>query len=105
MGAGPGDPALLTLRAVELLANCDVVLYDRLIDRRILKHARKATLLPVGKKPGGLADQRQDRIHRLLIRYSYAGFTVVRLKGGDSFVFGRGGEEAIALAEAQVPFD
>lgn len=103
VGAGPGDPGLLTLRAAELLAEADVVLYDRLVNPEILKHAKNATLVPVGKKPGRPGTLRQDRIHRLLIRYARAGFRTVRLKGGDPFVFGRGGEEQAALAAAGVP--
>ena len=105
VGAGPGDPAFMTLRAVEVLGLCDVVLYDRLLDKACLKYAKNATLIPVGKKPGQNGKKQQDRIIRLLIRYSYAGFTVVRLKGGDPLIFGRGGEELLALARSQVPFE
>ena len=107
VGAGPGDPAFMTLRAVEILKSCDVVLYDRLLDKRCLQYAKNATLIPVGKKPGqnGKSSKQQERIIRLLIRYSYAGFTVVRLKGGDPLIFGRGGEELLALSKSQIPFE
>jgi len=106
VGAGPGDPGLLTLRAADLLAAADVVLYDRLVGSEILQRAKPgATLVPVGKKPGRPGALRQDRINRLLVRYARAGFCVVRLKGGDPFVFGRGGEEALALQEAGVAWE
>ncbi|MBX7057342.1 MAG: uroporphyrinogen-III C-methyltransferase [Leptospirales bacterium] len=105
VGAGPGDPELLTLRALRRLQEADVVLYDRLICIDVLKLAQQATLVPVGKKPGRAGALRQDRICRLLIRYASAGFRVVRLKGGDPFVFGRGGEEALALSAAGIDFE
>ncbi len=96
VGAGPGDPGLLTLRAVELIAAADVVLYDRLIPREALGHARDgAELVYVGKQGGG-PQMPQEEIERLLIDHARAGRRVVRLKGGDPFVFGRGGEEALA---------
>jgi uroporphyrinogen III methyltransferase/synthase len=96
VGAGPGDPGLLTLRAVELIAAADVVLYDRLIPREALGHARDgAELVYVGKQGGG-PQMPQEEIERLLIDHARAGRRVVRLKGGDPLVFGRGGEEALA---------
>ena len=96
----------MTLRAVEVLELCDVVLYDRLLDKGCLKYAKNAALIPVGKRPGQNGNSRQqEHIIRMLIRYSYAGFTVARLKGGDPLIFGRGGEEMLALARSQVPFE
>jgi len=105
VGAGPGDPGLLTLRAVELLASADVVLHDRLIPLEALAHVRAdAEVIDVGKKGGG--DQvPQDVTEDLLIERAQAGRSVVRLKGGDPFVFGRGGEEAQRCASAGIPFE
>jgi uroporphyrinogen III methyltransferase / synthase len=105
VGAGPGDPGLLTLRAVELLGAADVVLYDRLIPPEALAHARPgADLVYVGKEGEG-PQFPQDDTHRLLLEHARAGKRIVRLKGGDPFVFGRGGEEALVLAEAGIPFE
>jgi uroporphyrinogen III methyltransferase/synthase len=105
VGAGPGDPGLLTLRAVELLRQADVVLHDRLIPPEALAHARAdAELVYVGKEGDG-AQVPQDETHRLLLEHARAGKRVVRLKGGDPFVFGRGGEEALVLHEAGIPFE
>jgi uroporphyrinogen III methyltransferase/synthase len=105
VGAGPGDPGLLTVRAVELLGAADVVLYDRLIPPEALAHARPgAELVYVGKEGEG-PQFPQDETHRLLLEHARAGRRVVRLKGGDPFVFGRGGEEALVLAQAGVPFE
>jgi uroporphyrinogen III methyltransferase/synthase len=101
VGAGPGDPGLLTLRAVELLAAADVVLYDRLIGAGALDHAPDAELIYVGKQGGG-PQMPQEEINRLLLEHARAGRRVVRLKGGDPFVFGRGGEEALLLREAGI---
>ncbi len=105
VGAGPGDPGLLTLRAVELIARADVILHDKLIPLDVLGHARPdALVLDVGKIGGG--DQMpQAETTRLLIEHAAAGRSVVRLKGGDPFVFGRGGEEAAACAEHGIPFE
>jgi uroporphyrinogen III methyltransferase/synthase len=104
VGAGPGDPGLLTARALELIAAADVIVYDRLIPPRALEHAKaEAKLIYVGKEGGGKATS-QAEIERLLVEHGAAGRTVVRLKGGDPFVFGRGGEEAEALAAAGIPF-
>lgn len=102
VGAGPGDPDLLTLRAARLLEDAEVVVHDRLIDPRALGLARNARLIDVGKQPG--ASQTQDAINELLVDLGRAGFNVIRLKGGDPFLFGRGGEEAQALAAAGIPF-
>ncbi|MDA8291925.1 MAG: uroporphyrinogen-III C-methyltransferase [Actinomycetota bacterium] len=105
VGAGPGDPGLLTVRAAELLAAADVVVHDRLVDVRVLARARPgARLVDVGKSPGDGAEP-QDGIDALLVELGRAGGTVVRLKGGDPYVFGRGGEEALALAGAGVAYE
>ena len=105
VGAGPGDPGLITRRALDLIAEADVILYDRLIPAGALDNARPdADLRYVGKRPGEPAVG-QDEISRTLIELARAGRSVVRLKGGDPFVFGRGGEEAQALAEAGIPFE
>jgi uroporphyrinogen III methyltransferase / synthase len=105
VGAGPGDPGLMTARALELIASADVVLHDRLIPPGALDGAREdAELLYVGKRPGDAAVEQGD-IERLLVDRARAGRSVVRLKGGDPFVFGRGGEEAEALVAAEIPFE
>lgn len=105
VGAGPGDPGLLTARALELIAQADTILYDRLIPERALDGARAdAELLFVGKEGGGESVP-QEQTQALLVERAQAGRRVVRLKGGDPFVFGRGGEEALALHEAGVPFE
>jgi uroporphyrinogen III methyltransferase/synthase len=105
VGAGPGDPDLLTARALELIANADVILHDRLIPASALDGARTdAELLFVGKEGGGESVP-QEQTEALMIDRAQAGRTVVRLKGGDPFVFGRGGEEALALRAAGVEFE
>jgi uroporphyrinogen III methyltransferase/synthase len=105
VGAGPGDPGLLTMRAVELIASADAILYDRLVPPGALDGARDdAELRYVGKEPGAAALS-QDETNELLVELGRAGRRVVRLKGGDPFVFGRGGEEAEALAAAGVRFE
>jgi len=105
VGAGPGDPGLMTLRALELIGAADAILYDRLIPPGALNGARSdAELVYVGKEPGRPA-MSQEEINELLVRMARDGKSVVRLKGGDPFVFGRGGEEARALAEAGVLFE
>ena len=105
VGAGPGDPGLLTARALELIARADVVLYDRLIPAGALDGARReAELVYVGKAPGR-PSMPQAEIDALLVEHGRAGRRVVRLKGGDPFVFGRGGEEAQALRAAGVAFE
>ena len=105
VGAGPGDHGLLTLRAAELIATADVILYDRLIPPDALAGARAdAELVFVGKEGGGEQVPQADT-NALLLRHAATGRTVVRLKGGDPFVFGRGGEEALVLREAGIPFE
>jgi uroporphyrinogen III methyltransferase / synthase len=105
VGAGPGDPGLVTARALELIASADVVLHDRLIPAQVLESARAdAELIYVGKQPGG-AGAAQEEIESLMVERARGGRSVVRLKGGDPFVFGRGGEEAEALAGAGVEFE
>jgi uroporphyrin-III C-methyltransferase len=105
VGAGPGDPGLLTVRARDLLASCDLILYDYLVDLEILRFASaKAERKYVGKVGGGRQTP-QSEINNLLIEQAWAGRSVVRLKGGDPFLFGRGAEEAEALYEAGVPFE
>ncbi|MDQ3979621.1 MAG: uroporphyrinogen-III C-methyltransferase, partial [Actinomycetota bacterium] len=104
VGAGPGDPGLLTVRGAEVLAQADVVVHDRLSEASLLDLApRHAERIDVGKSPG--APIPQDEINAVLIERGRAGKHVVRLKGGDPFVFGRGGEEAAALQAAGVPFE
>lgn len=106
VGAGPGDPGLLTRRAAELLAAADVVVYDRLVDPVLLSLVRPgAELVDAGKRPGGDARQEQEEINALLVARAGAGEIVVRLKGGDPYLFGRGGEEALALDLAGVPYE
>ena len=103
VGAGPGDPGLLTLHAAHALAEADVVLHDALVSPEILALAPQARLEPVGKRAGGRRTP-QLRINERLIRLAREGHRVVRLKGGDPLVFGRGGEEALALAAAGIRF-
>ena len=104
VGAGPGDPALLTRAAMARLRRADLVLYDALVDESVLKLAKRAQQFFVGKRAGRHA-LAQHEIHTVMIRAAQRGRRVVRLKGGDPFVFGRGGEEALALRAAGVPFD
>src|SRR4051794_37683578 len=104
VGAGPGDPGLLTRTAVARLRAADFVLYDALVDERILKLARRAQRFYVGKRAGRHA-MTQRAIESLMIRAARRGRRIVRLKGGDPFVFGRGGEEALALHKAGVSYD
>ena len=105
VGAGPGDPGLLTVKGARALAAADVVVYDRLLDPSLLRLASAAARrVFVGKERGRQALS-QSEINELLVTEGLAGRQVVRLKGGDPFVFGRGGEEALALAAAGIPFE
>lgn len=105
VGAGPGDPELITLKGLRCLRVADVVVYDRLISPYLLDEARsEAERVFVGKE-SGCHSMKQEEINALLIEYAQQGRVVVRLKGGDPFVFGRGGEEALALATAGIPFE
>jgi uroporphyrin-III C-methyltransferase len=105
VGAGPGDPELLTLKAVKALKKADVVLHDDLVADAILDYARpNARIVPVGKR-GGCRSTPQDFVERLMIREARKGRIVARLKGGDPFIFGRGGEECEALRAAGVDFE
>jgi uroporphyrin-III C-methyltransferase len=99
VGAGPGDPGLITVRGLELVRRCDTLVHDRLVAPELVAEA-PAHALVIGRERIG-----QEEIERLLVHHALAGRTVVRLKGGDPFVFGRGGEEALALAAAGVPFE
>jgi uroporphyrin-III C-methyltransferase len=105
VGAGPGDPGLITVRGAKVLSEADVVVYDRLTTRPLLELApASAEMIDVGKRAGD-ATVPQDEINALLVAHGREGKRVVRLKGGDPFVFGRGGEEAAALLAAGVPFE
>lgn len=97
IGAGPGDPEMLTLKAVRAMAQADVVLIDDLVNPAVLEHCPTAWVISVGKR-GGCRSTPQDFIHRLMLRYASQGRRVARLKGGDPCIFGRGGEEADWLA-------
>jgi uroporphyrin-III C-methyltransferase / precorrin-2 dehydrogenase / sirohydrochlorin ferrochelatase len=103
VGAGPGDPDLLTVKAARRLSQADEVLHDALIDPRVLQLARRARRQLVGGRVGSCHDQ--EWINSLMVELASDGARVVRLKGGDPFVFGHGGEEARALAKAGVPFE
>ena len=105
MGAGPGDPGLLTLRAKQCIEKGEVLVYDYLANRVFLSYARQdAELIYVGKE-GGRHTMSQDKINELIVSKAQQGLNVVRLKGGDPFIFGRGGEEAQELVKAGIPFE
>jgi uroporphyrin-III C-methyltransferase len=99
VGAGPGDPALITVRGLGLVRSCDVLVYDRLVSPELVAEA-PSDALRVPRDPLS-----QEEVNDLLVRYGRAGLETVRLKGGDPFVFGRGGEEALALVAGGVPFE
>lgn len=105
VGAGPGDPELITLKGRRVLAEADAVVYDHLVDAALLEFAPPGCERIFAGKKGGQACRPQNEIDRTLVRLALEGKTVVRLKGGDPFIFGRGGEEAAALAAAGVPFE
>jgi len=104
VGAGPGDPGLLSLLALHALRQADSIVYDALVDERVLRLARVGAALEFAGKRGGKPSPKQPDISLRLVRLARAGRRVLRLKGGDPFVFGRGGEEALALEAAGVPF-
>jgi uroporphyrin-III C-methyltransferase len=104
VGAGPGDPGLMTVRGLQLLRDADVVVFDQLVNSVVLDEAPAARRIFVGKQAGRHSIAQSD-INEVLINYALQGYRVVRLKGGDPFVFGRGGEEAEALADAGIPFE
>ncbi len=105
IGAGPGDPDLITVRGVECLKRSDIIVYDYLVSRDILKYTRKdARLIYVGKK-GGDHTVLQENLNQILVKEASKGNIVARLKGGDPFIFGRGGEEAEVLSKAEIPFE
>jgi uroporphyrin-III C-methyltransferase len=104
IGAGPGDPELITLKAVKALEKAEVVIYDRLANEEILKHSPNAKLIYVGKKAGEHSKS-QNEINKILVDEAKKYQEVVRLKGGDPFVFGRGGEEVLALQDEGIEVD
>ncbi|MEX1152414.1 uroporphyrinogen-III C-methyltransferase, partial [Parvibaculum sp.] len=104
VGAGPGDPGLLTLHALNALKQADVVVYDALVDETVLQFASPRAKLEYSGKRGGKPSPKQRDISARLIELARQGRRVLRLKGGDPFVFGRGGEEALALVDAGIPF-
>lgn len=105
VGAGPGDPGLVTLKALQALAEAEVVIYDHLVDESILSHASRDARMVYAGKEGGRHTLSQDEINRLIVMHAKEGRRVVRLKGGDPFIFGRGGEEALVLAGEGIPFE
>lgn len=105
VGAGPGDPGLLTVRGLELLHRAQVIVYDRLVNPILLEEAAPEAIRIFAGKLTGVHSLPQEQINELLITHAQSGRLVVRLKGGDPFVFGRGGEEAEALREAGIPFE
>ena len=105
VGAGPGDPGLVTLKAVRAMAEAEVVIYDHLVDEAILSHVHRGARMIYAGKEGGRHTLSQDEINRLIVSHAKEGRRVVRLKGGDPFIFGRGGEEALVLAAEGIPFE
>jgi len=104
IGAGPGDPGLMTVKGLDCLRQADVIIYDYLANPLFLEQAPAAEHIYVGKRKG-LHHYPQEKINQLLLEKASAGLTIARLKGGDPFIFGRGGEEAMALAKAGIPFE
>ena len=104
-GAGPGDPGLITLKAIECLKKAEVVIYDRLVNPELLKYAPPEAEIIYAGKASKKHSLTQDKINRLIVKKAKEGKTVVRLKGGDPFLFGRGAEEALELAKNKIPFE
>lgn len=105
VGAGPGDPELITVKGLNCIKKADVIVYDRLVNKELLQYAKpKAELIYCGKLPHHHA-MKQELINQTLVKHALKGKTVIRLKGGDPFVFGRGGEEAEELAKNHIPFE
>jgi uroporphyrin-III C-methyltransferase len=105
VGAGPGDPDLITIKGLKCIQKADVILYDRLVNKGLLEHAKKeATLIYCGKLPK-CHTLKQENINLILVKLAKQGKVVTRLKGGDPFVFGRGAEEAEVLAQNRIPFE
>jgi uroporphyrinogen III methyltransferase/synthase len=105
VGAGPGDPGLLTVRGLQLLQSAKVIVYDQLVNPVLLEEAPPIAIRIFAGKQAGRHCMAQEEINRILVDHARLGYEVVRLKGGDPFVFGRGGEEAEALADAEIPFE
>ncbi len=106
VGSGPGDPGLITVKGLQRIEQADAIVYDRLAPEALLEYARDdAELVYVGKKPGDDQAMKQEEINAKLVSLGLAGKNVVRLKGGDPYIFGRGGEEVLALIEAGIPFE
>jgi uroporphyrin-III C-methyltransferase len=104
-GAGPGEPKLLTLRAAKLLSTCDVILYDRLVNKRTLKMASKRSKKVYVGRESGDPSTNQLNTNKLMLKFANDGKSILRLKGGDPFIFGRGGEEAEFLSKKKVRFE
>lgn len=104
IGAGPGDPELITVKALKVLQAADVILIDDLVNRQLLQHAPKARVIEVGKR-GGCKSTPQHFINRMMVALAEQGQSIARLKGGDPFLFGRGGEEVLALKTAGIPVE
>jgi uroporphyrin-III C-methyltransferase len=105
VGAGPGDPGLITVRGLQLLHSAQVIVYDQLVNPELLEETPSTAIRIFVGKQAGRHCIAQEEINRILIDHARLGYEVVRLKGGDPFVFGRGGEEAEALADAEIPFE
>ncbi|WP_339315422.1 uroporphyrinogen-III C-methyltransferase [Paenibacillus sp. FSL R10-2734] len=105
VGAGPGDIELITVKAMRRIQEADVILYDRLVNEELLNYSKAGVVLIYCGKSPGQHSMSQEKINGLLIQYASEGNKVVRLKGGDPFVFGRGGEEALAVVEAGIPYE
>ena len=105
IGAGPGDPGLITLKGMELLKTCDAVVYDHLASDALLEWTQAGCKRIFVGKQIGHHSMKQEEINSILLNLAQEGLTVARLKGGDPFVFGRGGEEALALEQAGIPYE